>query len=256
MTTVSNLISTYIAYGLDASKPGTPSVGTGDASYFYATDTTTLYCWTGVSWTAITGGGGGGGYPPGTVPTVVQHAFNVNGTNSVTFGAGPTNGNYLVAMTFNPASNTAGSGWTSQVSVSSGTDFGTILTKTAGVAESTTQSPLTGVAGTGCMVVWEINGQNVSTPFVSGNSQTESSGITNVPILFPGCMNCLGLSAVSALSVFTGTFNEGTQDVLNTGGARDLVAGHTDLSTTPMVGILTTFATTASAKGATCLISS
>lgn len=60
MTTVSNLMSVYIAYGLDASKPATPAVGIGNASYFYATDTTTLYCWTGSSWTSISGGGGGG----------------------------------------------------------------------------------------------------------------------------------------------------------------------------------------------------
>lgn len=52
------VINDYVAYGLDASKPVSPNIGTGDASYYYATDTLILYCWTGASWTSIIGGGG------------------------------------------------------------------------------------------------------------------------------------------------------------------------------------------------------
>ncbi len=55
---MTDLISDYIASGLDANKPtGAPSIHTGEGSVYYATDTGKLYCWTGSVWTALSGGG-------------------------------------------------------------------------------------------------------------------------------------------------------------------------------------------------------
>src|ERR1700693_6596305 len=86
-------------------------------SYFMSDDGT---------WDAVSGG-----YNKGTVPTVVQVAFSVNGGNSAIFSVAPTSGNLLVAMCFNPTSDTTGTGWTKQVENSGGTDYGLIFTKVA-----------------------------------------------------------------------------------------------------------------------------
>lgn len=202
-------------------------------------------------------GGGGGGYAPGTVPAVVQTALSVNGGNSATFGTAPTNGNFLVAMCFNPANDSAGTGWAKVAENTSGTDYGLIFTKTAGAAESTTQSPISGVGGTGGIVIWEISGAGAS-PFVAGLSQPEQSGASNTPILLPNTFNCLGLSAVALVSgnTITAALGLGTQDVLDNSGTRCIAAGHTDLSKTPMVGVLAIFSGSGNSKGCTCLITS
>ena len=65
-----NTVKDYVAYGLDASKPATPAVGTA-ASYYFATDTGKLYCWTGSSWTGV--GSAGSADPTATAgPTAIN----------------------------------------------------------------------------------------------------------------------------------------------------------------------------------------
>lgn len=249
----STLITDYIGRGTHANRPVTPGpIPTGCTALYYETDTTTLFYWSGAAWVQV-----GGGYSAGTVPTVVQTAFSVNGTNSAVFGVAPTNGNLLVAMWCNPTSATVGAGWTSQVTNSTGTDFSGIYTKVAGAGESTTQTPLGGVSTTGGMVIWEIAGAN-ATPFVGGVSQAEQSGLFNTPNLLPGCSSCLGLAACISVTTPTITkgLNAGTQDVLDNSGTRKIFAGHTDLSKTPLVGVVAVFSATASSKSLSCLITS
>lgn len=203
------------------------------------------------------GGGGGSGYPPGTPPSVVQSCFATSAI-SATFATGPTNGNWMVAMTFNSANNAAGTGWTKVTEQSTGTDWGDIFIKKAGASEPTTQQPLSTTTVNGGVIIWELSGANATNPFVTGLSQAEQSGTNNTPILLPNVFNCIGLSAVSLITgaTITGGFNAGTQDVLNNTGNRHLFAGHTDLSKTPMVGVMANFSTTGSSKGCTCLITS
>ena len=203
-------------------------------------------------------GGGGSSYPTGTLPTVVQTAYNVGGGNSVTFGVAPTNGNLLFAMWFNPTSNSLGTGWSLQANNSSGTDYGITATKVAGAGESTTQTPAASIGATGCMMVWEINGQAASNYLQIDVVQAEFSGPYNSPVAISNSKNCLALSAVSGVTnSIQKVTNIGTQDVLdNSNGNRKLVAGHTDISQTPNAGIICNFASTTSTKGATCLISS
>lgn len=229
-----------------------------------------------VDGTTITATGGvlsavsSGGYVPGTVPSVVQVAHSVGGGNSATFSVAPTNGNLLVAMCFNPTSNTAGPGWTRRFTDSGGTDFSVLLTKVAGAGESTTQTPLSGVSTTGCMMIWELHGQGSAVPLFM-QSQSELSSVTtnvapspavNSAVLLPNVVNCLGLSAVG-VAVITGTptiskaANIGTQDVLdNTNATRLLAAGHTDLSQTPFAGLMVNTTTVANYKGITALFTS
>lgn len=56
--TASTLITDYVAYGTFASRPATPTLATGAAAYYFATDTVTLYVWTGASWQTVAGGAG------------------------------------------------------------------------------------------------------------------------------------------------------------------------------------------------------
>src|SRR4051812_26434428 len=73
--TAASKITDFIAYGLDASKPATPNVPTGDASYYFATDTGKLYCWTGSAWTQVGG-------VAGANPTATAGPAAVNGSAS------------------------------------------------------------------------------------------------------------------------------------------------------------------------------
>lgn len=206
--------------------------------------------------TSASAGGGGTQFDPGTPPTVVQFAFNTNGTNGVTFSDTPSSGNLLVAIVFSPDSDTAGTGWTKQNGEnSSGTDFGYLVMKALSAPGTQTQTPTSGISATGCMAVWELTGQNAS-PFVTGVSQTEQSGTANLPILLPCVKDCLGLSAVGVGAGAMTVLNGGSLDVNNAGGTRALAAGHTNLSVTPMVGLMTAFGGTLSSKGFSALFKS
>lgn len=248
----STLITAYLGEGLAAARPATPSITAGSIALYYATDTGVTSLFDGTSWHTV-----GGGYSKGTVPTVVQTAFSPNHSSGATFGAAPTNGNLLVAMCWNPTVNTAGTGWTKVFENSTGTDFGSIYTKTAGAGESTTQSPLNSAPAAGGMVIWEVHGQNAS-PIAAAAGQVEQSSTSAVPVLLPNVVNCLGLAGIAVVTTPTITvaLNAGTQDVLDNTGERKLFAGHTDLGQTPMCGVMATFSGSASSKCLTILITS
>lgn len=247
------VITSYLGEGLLANRPATPAIDSACIAFWYSTDTAALSMYANGAWTSV-----GGGYDKGTPPDQVQVAFNVNGTKSVTMTA-PVNGNLLIAMAFNPTQDTAGAGWTKVAEVTTGTDFGIVLTKTAGAGESTTQSPLSTDPGssTGCMVVWEYHHASGTPKFVQGATQAEQTGSVNVIVPLPNVKDCVGLAAVSAVSAITITKvqNIGTQDVLDNSAARRLVAGHTDLSKSPTAGILAFFSGSGSSKGATAIVS-
>lgn len=196
------------------------------------------------------------GYDAGTPPTLVQFGSDTTGSNSVVLGVAPTNGNLLVAMSFNPTSDTTGAGWTKQTENFGGTDYGIIFTKVAGAGESTTQTPCAGLGGTGAIAMWELHGQAVAF-FVGGASQNEATGQpNNTPVLLPNLKNCIGLSAVGVVPPQTilAAYGAGTNDALLNTNSRYLAAGHGDLSKTPMTGLLLTLSAAASSKGCSCLI--
>jgi hypothetical protein len=246
----STLITAYLGQGLAAARPVTPAIAAGSIGFYYATDTDVLTVYANGAWRSP------GGYASGTIPTVKQVAFSPNHSAGATFGIAPTNGNLLVAMTFNPTVNTAGAGWTKYFENSSGTDFGCIMTKVAGGAESTTQSPLNAAPAAGGMVIWEI-ASTLGTPTVGPpGGQAEQSGSVSVPVTLPNASGYLGLSAIAVVTTptITSVANGGTQDVLDNTGERKLFAGHTNLGLTPTVGVIALFSTVASSKALTILI--
>lgn len=199
----------------------------------------------------------GTGYAPGTVPSVVQVAHATSAI-SATFPTAPTNGNWMVAIAFNSNSNTVGTGWTKIGENPTSTDWSDLLIKKAGASEPTTQSPMLNATANGGVVIWEISGANSTTPVGFWQSQGEQVDTQNVPVVIPNSVNCLGLSAVSVITsgAIAAAFNVGTQDVLDNTGNRRLIAGHTDFSKTPLVGIAAALSVSASTKGLTCLITS
>lgn len=189
-------------------------------------------------------------------PTVVQSKIDNAGTNSVTLGSAPTNGNLLVAAYFNPTQNTAGTGWTQQGFNSTGTDFGGIMTKVAGAGESTTQTPLSASpGGTGLICMWELNGQNASF-FVAFASQNEFTGASNVGVSLPCVKDMISIMAIGvAVNNINNIFN-GTQDqiIASTGNRRGWM-GHSDISTAAIAQpVANLSASTAQSKIVVCLI--
>lgn len=142
-----------------------------------------------------------GGASGGTPPAVVQRASAQSNSSdpSVTFGSAPTNGNLMVAMVFNSGSNpSAASGWTAVQTNFVGNVGVSILTKTAGASESTTQTPTTGASGNTGKIVWEVSGV-ASTKFMLCFG--ESVGVPGVSLptlpagtdaLFLGCIAGVG----------------------------------------------------------------
>jgi hypothetical protein len=240
---------------------GAPAIQTATSSQFglVKVDGVTI---TQVGGVIRSASGGTGGYPSGTLPPLIQVAHSAAGGQSVVFATAPTNKSLLVAMCSNPSTQTAGTGWAVVVVNTGGTDFGTILTKTAGASESATQTPLGGTnPSSGGIMIWEIGATAGITPtFVGGATQNEFSGAANSAVLMPNSTNCMGLAtviSVAAASVptITNTLNVGTLDVLDTSNAtRKLVAGHTDLSQTPMAGILIALSASGSSKSFTALV--
>ncbi len=195
---------------------------------------------------------------PGNPPTIVQVAGDTTGTDSITLTSPPTNGNLLVAMCFNPSVASAGTGWTLQINNPSGTDFGLIFTKVAGVSESATQTPLgSSPGGTGAIAMWELSGQAVVGAFVYGQSQAEQSTNPNVSPLVPNVTNMITLGAC-AMTDNTKTILGASniiQDVLLNTNNRPLFAGHADLNVSGIGFFFTTFSSgTPGSKSAICLI--
>jgi hypothetical protein len=86
-------------------------------------------------------------------------------------------------------------------------------------------------------------------------SQGEQGGLFAYLPQYTNVAGGLGLSAIGIIPAPTIIpVNIGTQDALITTGGRYLLAGHTDLSMTPMVGAGAVFNTTASYKGVTVVI--
>lgn len=223
----STLIVQYLGQGLAANRPTTPAIDANAIGFYAATDTGALSSYYNGAWHTF-----GTGTGAGTPPSIVQVAHSIAGGNSVTMGVAPTNGNLLVCMNFNPTSSAAGAGWTNIFTDSSGTDFGLILTKTAGVGESTTQTPGSGWNGTAsATIIWELHGVTAG-PLIKNSSGGEQSGSAGYVPALPIFTNTLWLGAIGLVS----SVNNVTQyvahsDAHDTSGAnRQLSAGHATLA--------------------------
>lgn len=202
------LISDYIASGLAASRPATPDVVAGTASYWYSTDTGELSIFVSGSWyTATTGSSGG--------PEIVQQgiAYKADMTTGITLGAAPTQGNILVAMVIAGSHTTppgAGAGWSLIFSDTSVPDCMLAWRVVTGAAESATQTP-TNDTDYGTISVWEISGaMNVGpTPIIDYSSISATSypiepateyGIITGPCLLLGIVSRRDTSLPSGIA--------------------------------------------------------
>jgi hypothetical protein len=57
------IITDYLGRGLLSAIPATPPIPTGGTAFYYATDVTTLYVWTGSAWVSTVNVAGSFGYP-------------------------------------------------------------------------------------------------------------------------------------------------------------------------------------------------
>lgn len=174
----------------------------------------------------------GSSLSPGTPPVIVQSAIAVAASASITLGAAPTNGNLLVAIFFDPTTQAAGAGWAIRANNSTGTDFGVVLTKTAGAGESATQTPMGGVPTTGLIAMWELSGQAVNN-FIFGAVSAGAGALQSSAPFGPTITNCLTLMALALVSTSNNilTVANITQDqIINTGVSRQGVMGHSDAS--------------------------
>ena len=252
----STLITGYLSEGLASARPATPSITSGAIAFYYATDTSVLSVWNGSSWGAV-----GGGYSPGTVPTVVQSTYQETGDKGLTLSTAPVNGNLLIAMSWNVPSPSVGSGWTQLLQNGSGTDYGTIYYKVAGASESTTQNPLTANETPGCMVMWEINGQN-ATWLVQAIAEAEQTsavfGFT--PAMGPLDQKLLFLGGIGLVSSgganFTGMYGCVQDAYENTNATRQIAAGHATIDKYPTGQVSVRMSASASYKGLGLLITS
>lgn len=200
-------------------------------------------------------GGGGGGYDKGNPPAIVQIAHSGSAVNGIVMGAAPTAGNLLVAICFNSASATGGSGWTKSLENASGTDWCDVMTKIAGASESATQSPMASTTTAGGCVIYELSATGTTPIFVTGTSQAEQTGTGNTPLLLPCAKDCLAISATAVITqTITNTFNAPALDVLDNTGNRKLAAAHYDLSLAPGAGLIATLSASGSNKSASVII--
>lgn len=148
MTATASKITDYQTWGLAAARPATPAGDSAATSFYYATDTGVLSVYASGAWHAVTAAS--------SDPAVVQQKAVVN-TNTMTLGSGPVQNNLLLAITSDlGSSETAGSGWT-RINFTAGAQDGSgFFWKVAGVSESTTQTPLTGLS-TGSLTIFEIS---------------------------------------------------------------------------------------------------
>jgi hypothetical protein len=199
-------------------------------------------------WENANASGGGAG---GTPPTVVQFdSASVNSTApSVTMGTAPVNGNLLVAFVFGSSSTpTANTGWTLQTAFSQGSGFWYfyMFTKVAGAGESTTQSPVTaGSSGYWTVGIYEIDGQNATTPVLLTASQYAANNVYATTPVFPGFENTLALFAgvPSTGQTYTVTNVLGCAVVdanLTTAAGAHAAFGHTD-SNSPLYNMTLTY---------------
>jgi len=250
---MSTNIVQYLGAGTAASRPVTPAVFAGCMALYYATDTLVWSLWNGSAWIAA-------GASVGTPPTIVQSKASVASSKSITLDGAPVNGNLLVAMCFNPTTATAGSGWTAQASVSTGTDYGTVFTKVAGGAESATQTPLNTDPTPGSMIMWELNGQAASQFFLQGASQAEGAaliGIGPTSVVPKGCLALAAMSLVSASNNIENLYGLRVDQSIKTGANRQIIGGHLT-GDGAFAQPIVTFdgAGTPGYKGAVCIITS
>jgi hypothetical protein len=175
-------------------------------------------------------------------------------------GSAPTNGNLLVAFTFNDGSQpSVDSGWTQLVLGISGTLYGAIYYKTAGASESASQTPSTGGTGNFAQGIWEISGAvGGSGSFLADIIQNITvSGIAGATPVLPISESQLFLGAIATYNTsdaIVGTFGVSTVDVTLSGSGVQASFGHSDSTTSPAFGMVDSFSAAVGYKSISTII--
>lgn len=182
-----------------------------------------------------------GGKPPVVVQTGT--AQGVGSDPSVTMGSGPVDGNLLVAAVFNTGTNpSTGSGWTMVGSNYVGGVGVTIFTKTAGVSESTTQSPSTAATGDVSTIVWEVSGALSGIEYFANgtvSSTVLSAAIPALPVV-PSSLFLAAMALNSASTPIATNYGLAFSDLLGSSGAQ-AVYGHSDSTNVQSFGLAATW---------------
>jgi len=172
--------------------------------------------------------------------SIVQNQLTVLNQNFVTLGAPPTSGNLLVALCSHNQNNIGvGAGWT-QVGAQNGvTTFGTgCYTKTAGVGESATQTPIGIGNGGGGLQIWEIHGgAGLVDVYAQQHDQTYAPTLVNAITSLVDNTLCLSLFTANNLGTMTG--GGGLTQDRNVAGGNFLnstnISGHQSIPTAGLV---------------------
>lgn len=192
-----------------------------------------------VTITLPTGGGGGGGVGTvGTPPTFVQFdsgSWASSNAATVTMGSAPVNGNMLCAIVWatgspSPSANT---GWTLEILNGDGNYWLAAFTKVAGAGESTAQTPTNGTSGQATVGIWEMSGQNVTTPKVAiiANYESANSRIAFIPAIpqTPGTFFCGSIAVYTASDTLSMVHGCATVDAnLTSAPGAPAAFGHSD----------------------------
>jgi hypothetical protein len=169
--TASTLITNYFGQGTHAARPTTPNVPSGATAFYYETDTSNTFVWSGVAWVQVNASSS----TPG-VPSVVQDAAAAGtAITGATLGAAPTSGNLLVAIT-GGGNFSAGTGWVKSPWIdANGTTWTNMFMKVAGTGESATQNPIT--SANAALVIYELSPGSILMPlcFFADGTNTSST---------------------------------------------------------------------------------
>ena len=150
--TASTMITDYFGRGTHAARPTTPNIPSGATAFYYETDTGNTMVWSGTAWVQVNPSSSAA---PGAASVVQSAAAVGSSITGATFGAAPTSGNLLVAITGGGSFN-AGSGWIKNSFIDSGGSTWTdMFMKIAGTGESATQNPIS--AGNAALVIFELS---------------------------------------------------------------------------------------------------
>jgi hypothetical protein len=213
----STRILDYIAYGTFADLPVSAPVGSGCLALYYATDTNTLYGWTGSAWVALTIGASA------WTATSVAHV----GTG-LTVTSGTLEPNYQAGTltTFNTGLTLTSGTLTPNYEAGTLTTFNTGLTLASGTLTPNWQQSLVTALGSGI----SISGGTLTATGSGGSvtSVTAGAGLSGGPITTTGTLTAnyqagtlttvgTGLSLTSGTLTATGPTAAGIGAVINSG---------------------------------------
>lgn len=185
---MSGLILDYLASGLFAARPATPAVTAGGTSFYYATDTSTLYVWDDVAAAWDTAGGGGSLFPVHP-PSTALFSYQALGTG-VTLGINGGANTYAIKRSdtgtaaercgFQGKAVPAGSSWTSEVG---------FFTTPFGRSSKTRAGLMLYESATGKFLLFNYDSENGSPQlFIFGSNSLDAitAVVTTGPTMFGG----------------------------------------------------------------------